>query len=810
VTDTTLTLADWLLRTALGGAAVLTLGRVALAFASAAEARHRLAAATLRVAAIVPLLALLPAWWTLPSWQPTPTPIEVTPIQAYPETVDLPAWDGVPVFAEPLPETVPESAGAPAAEPVEARSHWPGALAVVAAAYVAVGTLFLAEFVVGLLALARLRRHSAPAPTRLSALAAGVVGRASLRVAARLGSPVCFGVLRPTVVLPAALADRATDGELTWVLAHEAEHLRRGDPLTGWFAGLSKALYFFAPAFWAMRRELRRSQEFLADAAAIGAGGRAADYAEFLITLTADPTLSRPTRLAHGVRARPTELKRRITMVLSTPNAPGRRRGTPLATLALLAAAVTLSGVAVINADDKPTPAADKPAKKADDAKKPDGEPKKADTVKGVEAEGTPFMLTTVNADGAAGPKTYFIQVTGKVADKESFSLHKQAVAAAKAGDWAKAEELLKAFEKANPGVRAIIAATSDAKKTDGDKSAAEPKMAGGDADPKAWIVNRRRLSPEAVQKFLDRITEAAKANDPAKLQAVLDEFQKAMAANTVRYFAAPPAPPKDPAAPKGTASAPTITVQTLPPDSTLEQALKQTTDPKARAAIQAAIDAVKAVKQRPTVPSWVRTIGPDGGATMLGQRLLGFSTLGLGLSVLPEALAAQLNLPANQGLLITVVTPSSPFTAAGVRKNDVLVKFNGETVTGISDYAEKVIAAEGKESVTATVISGGKEKTVTLTLPKSAAAKPAPVKQDAVQFQSMQMTETNGQVSLTATTNGVTYALTGKRAAGTLDDLAIRVTDGGKEIKLDTDPAKIDAKYRPAVEALLDRVRGK
>jgi beta-lactamase regulating signal transducer with metallopeptidase domain len=761
VTDTTLTLADWLLRTALGGAAVLTLGRVALAFASAAEARHRLAAATLRVAAIVPLLALLPAWWTLPSWQPTPTPIEVTPIQAYPETVDLPAWDGVPVFAEPLPETVPESAGAPAAEPVEARSHWPGALAVVAAAYVAVGTLFLAEFVVGLLALARLRRHSTPAPTRLSALAAGVVGRAALRVTSRLGSPVCFGVLRPTVVLPAVLADRATAAELTWVLAHEAEHLRRGDPLTGWFAGLSKALYFFAPAFWAVRRELRLSQEFLADAAAIRAGGSPADYAEFLITLTADPTLSRPTRLAHGVRARPTELTRRILMVLSTT--PSRRRAATLWTTpvgaALVATAALLSGVALVNADDKKPD--DKPAKarvivvRGDDAKTADGDKP---------AEVRRIVITVDDLE----------KIEGKASGLDDL-----------------VERLARAAKSSDPEkLRALVAEVQKAVEA---KKAAAPKQEGDKPEPRAVIVRRiedlkpaearkaepdqpqgdvlrlarKPLSPEATQKFLDRITEAAKANDPVKLQAVLDEYQKAMAANTVRYFAAPPTPPVPPVAPRPPVPGLTWVQPPTPPGfgkpgvppAALKKMLEGVDDPAQRDRLEKALKAADGALNL----AWV-----DGSKVLFASRPL----LGLSVAPVPEAVAAHLNLPAKQGLLVVGVAAESPAGKAGVQKNDVLTKINGEAVGSIEELTKLASAATKNGSATVTVIHGGKEKTLTVTFPKPAAAKPnpTPAKESTVQFQSMQMQET----------------------------------------KLDADPEKIDAKYRPAVKALLKRLGDK
>ncbi len=69
-----------------------------------------------------------------------------------------------------------------------------------------------------------------------------------------------------------------------------------------------------------------------------------------------------------------------------------------------------------------------------------------------------------------------------------------------------------------------------------------------------------------------------------------------------------------------------------------------------------------------------------------------------------------------------------------------------------------------------------------------------------------MYLFDAGGHFLLTATTGGLTYSITGKRAGGVLDNLRISVTDGGKEMHLGANPDKIDAKYRPAVKALLDR----
>jgi beta-lactamase regulating signal transducer with metallopeptidase domain len=102
-------------------------------------------------------------------------------------------------------------------------------------------------------------------------------------------SPLSFGVVRPTVVLPAALARSASPGVLRWVLAHELAHLGRRDAWSAVLLGLGQAVYFFVPWFWWLRREVRLCQEYIADAAAASTGGSAEDYAQLLLSWVAAP-----------------------------------------------------------------------------------------------------------------------------------------------------------------------------------------------------------------------------------------------------------------------------------------------------------------------------------------------------------------------------------------------------------------------------------------------------------------------------------------------------------------------------------------
>jgi beta-lactamase regulating signal transducer with metallopeptidase domain len=229
--------------------------------------------------------------------------------------------------------------------------------------YAGVAALLLAQIGLGHAGLRRLVRSASPAPARVQAvfddLAAGFRRPPRLFVSDRVTTPVCFGLLRPTVLLPRALAVAATSAELRWVFAHELDHARRGDPATGLFVGLARCLFFFVPWFWPLRRDLSLAQEYLADAAAAAADGRPVDYAAFLVNLSGGP--SRVPFGANGVRAGRSDLFRRVDMLLKTGSlARESARGwAVVAAGGLLSVAVLLSGVGWASADDN-KPKADK------------------------------------------------------------------------------------------------------------------------------------------------------------------------------------------------------------------------------------------------------------------------------------------------------------------------------------------------------------------------------------------------------------------------------------------------------------------
>jgi beta-lactamase regulating signal transducer with metallopeptidase domain len=72
-----------------------------------------------------------------------------------------------------------------------------------------------------------------------------------LRQSDRIRSPMACGLIRPVILLPAGL-DRADQDQnrLTYILAHELVHIRRGDIILKWLMALTLCLHWFNPLVW--------------------------------------------------------------------------------------------------------------------------------------------------------------------------------------------------------------------------------------------------------------------------------------------------------------------------------------------------------------------------------------------------------------------------------------------------------------------------------------------------------------------------------------------------------------------------------
>ena len=83
----------------------------------------------------------------------------------------------------------------------------------------------------------------------------------------------CIGLLRPRIVVSTGLVELLDQAELDAVLAHEASHQRRRDPLRLMVANVAIRGLFFVPALPDLARAARVTTEVEADAAAVDRSG---------------------------------------------------------------------------------------------------------------------------------------------------------------------------------------------------------------------------------------------------------------------------------------------------------------------------------------------------------------------------------------------------------------------------------------------------------------------------------------------------------------------------------------------------------
>jgi len=100
-----------------------------------------------------------------------------------------------------------------------------------------------------------------------------------------------------------------------------------------------------------------------------------------------------------------------------------------------------------------------------------------------------------------------------------------------------------------------------------------------------------------------------------------------------------------------------------------------------------------------------------------------------LGGPIPPEhVLRAQLDLPANDGLLVANVVPNSPAAKAGLKQYDVLVKANNKELHEMKDLVDLVLSEGAKKGqITLDVLRRGKHETIALKPEERPANAPTP-----------------------------------------------------------------------------------
>jgi TonB family protein len=225
--------------------------------------------------------------------------------------------------------------------PAALTMNWRSALVLVWAIGLAVAML---QILVACVALWRARR--AARPSDHAALAGSLARELGIDHDVRIleipsGMPMTFGVMRPTVFVPACAAGWSEDRRRI-VLLHELAHVRRGDAATHLMARAALALNWWNPLAWIAWRAFLHERERAADDLVLTSGAQAPTYAEHLLEI-ARTMQAQPATAAAGIpMARKSQLEGRLLAILDSSvqrTQPGRAAALAAAVLAIALAA---------------------------------------------------------------------------------------------------------------------------------------------------------------------------------------------------------------------------------------------------------------------------------------------------------------------------------------------------------------------------------------------------------------------------------------------------------------------------------------
>ena len=84
--------------------------------------------------------------------------------------------------------------------------------------------------------------------------------------------PMTYGVLKPVILIPAALFFQLSPLQLEAIIAHELAHIKRHDYLVNLIQSVLEVLFFFHPIFWWINKTAKEQRENACDDLAISMG----------------------------------------------------------------------------------------------------------------------------------------------------------------------------------------------------------------------------------------------------------------------------------------------------------------------------------------------------------------------------------------------------------------------------------------------------------------------------------------------------------------------------------------------------------
>jgi beta-lactamase regulating signal transducer with metallopeptidase domain len=299
---------------------------------SSAAARHMVWTLAITSLLLIPALsAVLPAWRVLPEWSRLPKETVVPAMSPVPVAVEsrIEAIATTPKTsleepeeASPQPLTTAKAPTPIAAESITAATSPPVHIPWVFMLWLVGATLAFLPVVLGSLALRRLRKRSTPLT---DAAWRELLGRCQdelrrpryvrLLVSDTPSMPMTWGILRPTILLPAECNAWPTQRRRA-VLLHELAHVKRRDCLWQLLVHLTCAAYWFNPLVWLARAAAIRQREQACDDLVLACGTTDTDYAEQILQVASGFAAPRLTAATGIPMARASQLEGRLMAIL--------------------------------------------------------------------------------------------------------------------------------------------------------------------------------------------------------------------------------------------------------------------------------------------------------------------------------------------------------------------------------------------------------------------------------------------------------------------------------------------------------------
>jgi beta-lactamase regulating signal transducer with metallopeptidase domain len=677
-------IARWMLHAGLGGGLILALTLLAMRRVRQPARRQRLGEAGAGAALALAVLACGPAWIAIPIGE-APAPDFRLALALVPgPAAELPA---------PAANLAAAEVGALEAAPPQPAPSWFESfnplLCVLVLLYAAGAMFFLARWCLGLLALRRILRASQPAGAELLAELAGHLPRGSmprLMISPRLRVPISCGAFRPTVILPAALAGAEQAEQRQLVFAHELTHLERRDAWSCVLLALAQTVYFAVPWFWRLQRQVRLCQEYVADAAA--ARRRPADeYAEFLLSLIASPAAP---RVATGVSGAPSDLYRRVTMLLENPMPVEKRCPywwSAGAAGALVGLAVVGAGVSLAQAPPNQQEVLQQLERIQDMVNK-----LRNQLAEGAQAEARRKAITVSE------------QTARELAEQQQLVLRELL---------AKQAATQKAFAQKALAEKAAVEAAQKAQAQEGWLRTRVAEVIQKPETERAELIRRIFLDLRGTLPTVEEVRKYLAA--PEKMITVLSTQPKVGAGTSVRSVP------------------PTAHVwSSAGQDGQLKQVLELLEKYKAQLEKQPPVSTEEVQKRLQEVidrlnqalkSKHVVAFTSDGKMVRAGDQLLALADprlqppqgrLGVRIEAPSAILSEQLNLPKGQGLVVAEIFDNSVAKKVGIQVNDILLKINNEPVSSDAEKLVKTIAdMKPDQPFDIVVLRRGKEQAI-------------------------------------------------------------------------------------------------